>query len=206
MKKIKILIADDHMIVRLGLAALFSHEKDMQVLGEAEDGLQAVDMAQKLHPDVIVMDLMMPGLDGVGATRKIKELSSNTRILILTSYSTSDGIAHALDADADGAVLKTSDDASMLTAIRTIAAGERFVSTEIQNLLAVDPPAKELSPRQKDVLDSMIRGLTNKNIAEQLGIGEGRVEAHINAIFSKINAANRAEAVAIALRKQLLKI
>ncbi len=206
MKKIKILIADDHMIVRLGLAALFSHEKDMQVLGEAEDGLQAVDMAQKLHPDVIVMDLMMPGLDGVGATRKIKELSPDTRILILTSYSTSDGIAHALDADADGAVLKTSDDASMLTAIRTIAAGERFVSTEIQNLLAVDPPAKELSPRQKDVLDSMIRGLTNKNIAEQLGIGEGRVEAHINAIFSKINAANRAEAVAIALRKQLLKI
>lgn len=206
MKKIKILIADDHMIVRLGLAALFSHEKDMQVLGEAEDGLQAVDMAQKLHPDVIVMDLMMPGLDGVGATRKIKELSPDTRILILTSYSTSDGIAHALNADADGAVLKTSDDASMLTAIRTIAAGERFVSTEIQNLLAVDPPAKELSPRQKDVLDSMIRGLTNKNIAEQLGIGEGRVEAHINAIFSKINAANRAEAVAIALRKQLLKI
>lgn len=206
MKKIKILIADDHMIVRLGLAALFSHEKDMQVLGEAEDGLQAVDMAQKLHPDVIVMDLMMPGLDGVGATRKIKELSPDTRILILTSYSTSDGIAHALDADADGAVLKTSDDASMLTAIRTIAAGKRFVSTEIQNLLAVDPPAKELSPRQKDVLDSMIRGLTNKNIAEQLGIGEGRVEAHINAIFSKINAANRAEAVAIALRKQLLKI
>ena len=206
MKKIKILIADDHMIVRLGLAALFSHEKDMLVLGEAEDGLQAVDMAQKLHPDVIVMDLMMPGLDGVGATRKIKELSPDTRILILTSYSTSDGIAHALDADADGAVLKTSDDASMLTAIRTIAAGERFVSTEIQNLLAVDPPAKELSPRQKDVLDSMIRGLTNKNIAEQLGIGEGRVEAHINAIFSKINAANRAEAVAIALRKQLLKI
>ena len=206
MKKIKILIADDHMIVRLGLAALFSHEKDMQVLGEAEDGLQAVDMVQKLHPDVIVMDLMMPGLDGVGATRKIKELSPDTRILILASYSTSDGIAHALDADADGAVLKTSDDASMLTAIRTIAAGERFVSTEIQNLLAVDPPAKELSPRQKDVLDSMIRGLTNKNIAEQLGIGEGRVEAHINAIFSKINAANRAEAVAIALRKQLLKI
>ena len=206
MKKIKILIADDHMIVRLGLAALFSHEKDMQVLGEAEDGLQAVDMAQKLHPDVIVMDLMMPGLDGVGATRKIKEIAPDARILILTSYSTSDGIAHALDADADGAVLKTSDDASMLTAIRTIAAGERFVSTEIQNLLAVDPPAKELSPRQKDVLDSMIRGLTNKNIAEQLGIGEGRVEAHINAIFSKINAANRAEAVAIALRKQLLKI
>ena len=206
MKKIKILIADDHMIVRLGLADLFSHEIDMQVLGEAVDGLQAVDMAQKLHPDVIVMDLMMPGLDGVGATRKIKELSPDTRILILTSYSTSDGIAHALDADADGAVLKTSDDASMLTAIRTIAAGERFVSTEIQNLLAVDPPAKELSPRQKDVLDSMIRGLTNKNIAEQLGIGEGRVEAHINAIFSKINAANRAEAVAIALRKQLLKI
>ena len=206
MKKIKILIADDHMIVRLGLSALFSHEKDMQVLGEAEDGLQAVDMAQKLRPDVIVMDLMMPGLDGVGATRKIKEIAPDARILILTSYSTSDGIAHALDAGADGAVLKTSDDASMLTAIRTIAAGERFVSAEIQNLLAVDPPAKELSPRQKDVLDSMIRGLTNKNIAEQLGIGEGRVEAHINAIFSKINAANRAEAVAIALRKQLLKI
>ena len=206
MTKIKVLIADDHMIVRLGLSALFSHEKDITVVGEAEDGLQAVDLVKRIRPDIVVLDLMMPGLDGVTATRKIKETTPDTGVLILTSYSTSDGISHALNAGADGAVLKTSDDSILLTAIRTIAAGERFVSPEIQNLLAVDPPTKELSPRQKDVLNSMIRGLTNKDIALQLGIGEGRVEAHINAIFSKINAANRTEAVAIALRKHLLKI
>ena len=206
MKKIKVLIADDHMIVRLGLSALLSHERDILVVGEAEDGIQAVDMTRKLQPDVVVLDLMMPGLDGVNVTRQIKDKFPETRILILTSYTTSDGIKHALDAGAEGAALKTSDDAILLTAIRTIASNGRFVSPQVQDLLAVDPPTKELSPRQKDVLDSMIRGLTNKDIAKQLGIGEGRVESHINAIFSKINAANRTEAVAIALRKQLLKI
>lgn len=206
MKKIKVLIADDHMIVRVGLSALLSHEKDILVVGEAEDGLLAVKQVNALHPDIVILDLMMPGLDGVSVTRKICDQSPSTKVLILTSYSTSDGITHALDAGAAGAVLKTADDSILLTAIRKISSGERFVSPQIQNLLAVDPPSKALSPRQKDVLDSMIRGLTNKDIARQLGIGEGRVESHINAIFQKINAANRTEAVAIALRKHLLKI
>ena len=206
MNKIKVLIADDHKIVRLGLAALLAHEKDLAVVGEAEDGDEAVRKALELRPDVVIMDLMMPGKDGVAATAELRERMPTAHVLILTSYSTSDGIAHALEAGACGAVVKTADDAALLSALRTVATGKTFISPEIRRLIKSDPPAKQLSPRQLEVLASITRGLTNRDIANQLDIGEKRVEELVNSIFSKINAANRAEAVAIALRKHLLKI
>ena len=205
-QKIKILIADDHMIVRVGLAALLAHEKDMTVVGEADDGQQVLDCVDKLKPDVVVMDLMMPVIDGEAATAELKKRHPEVKVVILTSYSTADGIANAIQAGAAGALLKTTDDTILLSAIRTVASGQEFISSGISQLLASDPPAQKLSPRQLEVLHSMTRGLTNKEIALQLGIGEARVEEHVNAIFSKINASNRAEAVAIALRKHLLKI
>ena len=205
-QKIKILIADDHMIVRVGLAALLAHEKDMTVVGEAEDGQQVLDCVDRLRPDVVVMDLMMPVMDGEAATAELKKRPPEVQVVILTSYGTADGIANAIQAGAAGALLKTTDDAILLSAIRTVAAGQEFISPGISQLLASDPPAQKLSPRQLEVLHSMTRGLTNKEIALQLGIGEARVEEHVNAIFSKINASNRAEAVAIAMRKHLLKV
>lgn len=206
MKTISVLIADDHKIVRMGLKAMFAQEKDIRVVGEAEDGNAALAGARKLRPDVVVMDLMMPGLDGIEATAELVRKIPDTRIVILTSFSTSDGIVRALEAGAMGAVLKTSDDSSLLTAIRAVADGRRFVSPEISQLIQNDPPAQHLSSRQEEVLHSIIRGLTNRDIAVQLGISEARVEEHVNAILQKINAANRAEAVAIAMRKHLLKI
>ena len=198
MKTISVLIADDHKIVRMGLKAMFAQEKDIRVVGEAEDGNAALAGARKLRPDVVVMDLMMPGLDGIEATAELVRKIPDTRIVILTSFSTSDGIVRALEAGAMGAVLKTSDDSSLLTAIRAVADGRRFVSPEISQLIQNDPPAQHLSSRQEEVLHSIIRGLTNRDIAVQLGISEARVEEHVNAILQKINAANRAEAVAIA--------
>ena len=204
-QKIRILIADDHKIVRVGLSALIAHESDMIVVGEAEDGLQVLDCAGRLNPDVVIMDLMMPIMDGEKATAELKKQYPDIKVIILTSYSTTDGIANALEAGATGALLKTTDDSILFSAIRTVAAGQKFISDGIAQLLATDPPAQKLSPRQLEVLNSMTRGLTNREIALQLGIGEARVEEHVNAIFSKINAANRAEAVAIALRKHLLK-
>ena len=206
MKKISILVADDHMIVRIGLVALLSSEPDLHVIAEADDGKDALAKAFKHSPDIVIMDLMMPGMDGVAATAEIKAQCPTTKVILLTSYSTSDGISHALDAGADGAVLKTADDTMLLSAIRKVAQGETYVSPTIRKMLAANPPLPGLTDRQLDVLEAMSRGLTNRDIATELGICEARVAEHVNNILSKLVAANRAEAVGIALRKHLLKI
>ena len=203
--RIKVLIADDHAIVRKGLASLLGTKKDIIVVGEAEDGEEAVQKAVKLTPDVIIMDLMMPKKDGVAATAEIHRLLPETKIMILTSYGTSDGIAHALEAGASGALMKSTEFAEFVSAIREIAAGERVVAPEIKRQLAEDPPVPELTPRQTEILHSITRGLTNADIAKQLGIREDSVKEHVNAIFIKLGAANRSEAITIAMRKHLLK-
>ena len=206
MKKIKILIADDHAVVRMGLAALFSAKKDMEVVGQARNGEIAAKDAIRLSPDVTVMDLMMPKADGIEATRRIIEKRPDAKILILTSYTTSDGIASALNAGASGAIMKNAENSELLAAIRKVAAGEKYVSAEIRNLMDTDPPIAGLTGRQTEVLDSLARGLSNKDIALQLGLSPRSVEEHVNNLLVKIGASNRTEAVAIAQRKHLLKI
>lgn len=206
MKHIKILIADDHAIVRLGLTALFEAQRDFVLVGAAKDGEEAVRLAVTQHPDVVIMDLMMPRLNGVDATAKIKNLLPDSHIIVLTSYGSSDGVAHALAARASGALMKTDEDAELVPAIRRILEGQTVISPEIQQLLNEDPPIPELTKRQRDILSSLTRGFSNKDIAIQLGISTRSVDDHVTAILSKIGAANRVEAVAIALRKHLLKI
>ena len=204
--KIKILIADDHAIVRIGLSALLKTESDLSVVGVAKDGEEAVAEALRLNPDVIVMDLMMPKKNGVEATAEIHERLPGTKIIILTTFAASDGIKHALDAGATGAVMKTAEDAELVSIIRAVAAGDTVISEEIQQLLTEDPPAEDLTPRQLEILESVTRGFTNADIAKQFGIREQSVKEHISTILAKIGAANRSEAVAIAMRKHLLKI
>ena len=206
MNKIKVLVADDHKIVRIGLKALISQQKDLVCVGEADDGNDAVRKALELKPDVITMDLMMPGMDGETATAELRERLPSAKVVILTSFSTSDGIQAALDAGASGALMKTTADTTLLTAIRAVAEGKTFISPEVRKLMANDPPIPRLSDRQKDVLQSLTQGLTNKEIAQRFGLCKGRVEELVNTIFLKLGASNRAEAVAVALRKQLLKI
>ena len=203
--KIKVLIADDHAIVRMGLASLLGTKKDIEVVGEAEDGEETVRKALKLTPNVIIMDLMMPKKDGVAATAEIHRHLPETRIMILTSYGTSDGIAHALAAGASGALMKSTEFSEFVSAIRALAAGGRVVTPEIERQLAEDPPVPDLTPRQSEILHSITRGLTNADIARQLGIREDSVKEHINAIFVKLGASNRSEAITIALRKHLVK-
>ena len=205
MKKTRVLIADDHAIVRMGLASLLSTKADIEVVGEAEDGEAAVRKAARLSPDVIIMDIMMPKKDGVAATGEIRRQRPEAKILLLTSYGTADGIAHALSAGASGALMKSTEFSEFVAAIRTVAAGGRVVAPEIERMLAEDPPVRELTPRQAEILHSITLGLTNADIAKQLDIREDSVKEHINAIFVKIGAANRSEAVAIAFRKHLLK-
>ena len=206
MKKTTVVIADDHKIVRMGLAALLSAERDLQLVGEAEDGIGAVRLASSLRPDVVVMDLMMPRMDGVEAMQQILAAAPETKILILTSYGTSNALGQAIEAGAAGALMKTADDAQIVSVIRRIAAGEKYVSPEIQRTLKETPTIPGLSPRQTEVLSQLTHGLSNKEIANAIGIRRDGVEDHLNVIFAKLGAANRAEAVAIALRRYLLKM
>ena len=201
----RILIADDHAIVRMGLASLLGTQDGFEVVGDAEDGEMAVKKALKLKPDVVIMDLMMPKKDGAEATAEIHAALPETKILILTTFGTSDGIANALNSGASGALMKNSPNDQLVKALRTVAAGGRAISDEVERLLEEDPPAKALTPRQMEILEGMTRGLTNQDIATELGIREDRVKGHVNTIFAKLGAANRTEAVAIALRKSLLK-
>ena len=200
----RILIADDHAIVRMGLVSLLGMQDGFEVVGDAEDGEMAVKKALELKPDVIVMDLMMPRKDGAAATAEIHAALPEAKIVVLTTFGTSDGIMNALNAGATGVLMKSEPNAQLVAAIRTVAAGGQAISDEVERLLEEDPPAKALTPRQMEILEGMTRGLTNKDIATALGIREDRVKDHINAIFSRLGAANRTKAVAIALRKHLL--
>ena len=203
--KIKVLIADDHTIVRAGLTALLGTEKDIEVVGEAKNGAEAVSNAVELHPDVVIMDLMMPKMDGVEATKELLRKAPSVKTILLTTYGTSDGIAHALRAGARGAVLKNADNSELAKAIRIVAQGGDYISPDIRQQLAADPPVPDLTPRQSEILESMVRGLTDRDIAQLLGLSPESVSEHVGAIRQKIGAANRTEAVAIAMRKYLLK-
>ena len=203
---IKVLIADDHAMVRMGLASLLETEPDIEVVGEAENGETAVSKALTLKPDVIVMDLVMPGKDGTTATVEIMKALPETKILLLTSFGTADGISHAIEAGASGALMKNADFSELVASIRTIASGGRAISPEILHFMEEDPPVRDLTRRQSEILAAVVRGLTNDDIAKLFSIQRSSVKDHLTAIFAKLGASNRAEAISIALRKHLLKV
>lgn len=205
MKKISILIADDHELVRMGLTALLRYERDMTVVGEAEDGEAAVRLAEELRPDVVIMDLKMPVLDGVEATARIHKAIPGTRVLILTTFGTSQDAARAVAAGAGGAIVKDEGNATLLDAIRKIHAGQQVFSQEILETIESEESEIALSPRQQQVLQAAAQGLSNTDIARRCGLAKDSVKHYLSDIFHKLGAANRSEAVAIAMRKNMLK-
>lgn len=206
MKKIRILIADDHAVVRAGLASILRFAKDIQVVGSVANGLEAVTKTGELKPDVVIMDLMMPVMNGVDASARIAERHPESKILILTTYGSSEDIRRALDVGAVGAIMKTVSNQMLVAAIRKTAAGTRVLSPEIEQTLNESLASDELTPRQLEVLDYVTRGFTNEDIAKHFGITYSAVKQHLSNVFTKLGAANRSEAVSIALRKQLVKM
>lgn len=205
MKKIKVMIVDDHSVVRMGLASIINIEKDMSVCGEFESGFEAIQAAARLKPDVVVMDLMMPDMDGAETTAEVLKVSPESKILILTTFGTSADLSRAMSAGATGAVTKNLSNSELVEAIHDTVAGKRHLSPEIRQTLSDVTAEPEFTKRQMEVLDSITRGLSNDDIAIQLGLSKTRIKQHLNEVYAKLGAANRAEAVAIAMRKQLLK-
>jgi DNA-binding NarL/FixJ family response regulator len=204
--KIRILIADDHFLVRIGLIALVNMEPDMEVVGEASDGVQALAIFEKLQPDLTLMDLRMPGKDGIQATLEIRGKFPTARILMLTTYDGDDDIHKALQAGAQGYVLKNSTRETLVPALRSVAAGQRWIPKDIASRLASRKTFEELTPREIEVLHKLARGLANKEIGDALGISEHTVKGHLKNILAKLRVADRTEAVTTAILRGIIHL
>lgn len=202
--KTSVLIADDHALMRVGLKTMLNALPDMEVVAEADDGEQAVQLAMKISPDVIVMDLMMPVLNGAEATRRIRETCPDARILILTSFGASADLQRAIRFGASGVQLKEQPTKEIVSAIRAVAAGQTVIPPELAKACA-DTPPRELTDKQMEILRAVTNGLTNKEIASRYNLSQGGVKKHLSAIFAKLNVTSRAEAIAAVFKKHLLK-
>ena len=211
---IRVLIADDHAIVRKGIRALLSTEPNIEVIGEAGDGAEAVAQAQVLQPDVILMDLVMPNLDGVEATRQITTQKPQTRILVLTSFAADDQVFPAIQAGALGYLLKDSSPTELVQAIRQVHRGEPSLDAAIAGKVLYElahpskpqRTSKPLTERELEVLLLITRGRSNRDIADHLVISEMTVRAHVSNILSKLHLASRTQAALYALREGLASL
>ena len=206
MNKIRILIADDHMLMRMGISTLVSTDKNLAVVGEARNGREAVELAGSLRPDIVIMDLMMPEMSGGEATKAIHEAHPGIKIVILTTYGTSAELATAVTNGAVGVLLKDKVEMDLLSTIRFVMAGNQVIPTRLLAQIEEDKAMGKLTDRQMEILASVAQGQSNADIALQFGLSEITVKKHLSAIFERLGVANRSEAVALAFRKQMLKV
>ena len=205
-RKIRILVADDHYIVRMGLVALVNTEPDMEVVAEAVDGAQAIELFAKYSPDLALIDARMPVKTGFEATVEIRKRFPNASILMLTAFDGDADIRKALEAGVQGYVLKSSTGDKLIPALRAVAAGERWVPKEVADRLASRNSFEQLSAREMQVLNQLAKGLANKQIAEALNITEYTVKDHLKNILAKLRVADRTEAVTTALQRGIIHL
>jgi two-component system, NarL family, response regulator NreC len=209
-KKIRILLADDHAVVRQGFRLILSGQADMEIVGEAGDGNQAVEQAGKLKPDVVVMDVAMPNLNGIEATRRLSEAAPHTRVLALSMHKDSVYVREILRAGAKGYLLKDSIDRDLLDAVRAVARGEAYLSPAIADSVLTDyrrhvtDPLDLLTNREREVLQLIAEGKTNKDIAQALNLSVYTVDAHRGRIMEKLNLHSTGELVRFAMRAGLV--
>ncbi len=225
MSKIRVLLADDQDIIRTGLTIILNHQPDLEVVGHAANGVEAVELAKKLQPDVILMDIKMSGMNGIQATRQIVSALPKTQIIILTTYDTDDWVFDGIRAGAVGYLLKDATGDNLAEAVRGAMKGEsqidptvaRKVLREFQHLITPDraaatsqpvaeEPLERLTDREEEVLNLLAAGLSNKEIATKLALSEGTVKNHISAILAKLHANDRTQAVLTALKRGLVDL
>ncbi|GAA2663846.1 response regulator transcription factor [Nonomuraea recticatena] len=203
---IRLLIADDHPIVRDGIRGMFTGDPRFEVLGEAGDGAQAVELARTLEPDVILMDLRMPRMDGVSAIKELVRLGIAARVLVLTTYDTDSDVLPAIEAGATGYLLKDALREELMRAVEAAARGEAVLSPSVATRLLsqVRTPADPLSAREREILELIAQGATNREAAARLFISEATVKTHVLHIYTKLGVNDRAAAVAVAYQRGLL--
>lgn len=216
MSKIRLLLVDDHQIVRAGLRMMFVAEEDMTIVGEVSSGQEAIEAVKELQPDVVIMDVAMPGMSGIEATRRIKEASPNTSVLALTMYEDEQYFFEMLNAGASGYIPKRAAPDDLVSAIRVINQGNVFLYASLAKFLMKDmlaqppssavPVTEELTAREQEVLTYIAEGLTNREIAETLVISAKTVDRHRENIMHKLNLHNRVELVKYAIEKGLINV
>ncbi|WP_322972924.1 response regulator transcription factor [Microcella humidisoli] len=204
---IRVLVADDHAVVRAGIVALLAGEHGIEVIGEAADGEQAVQLALALRPDVVVMDVRMPGLTGDAATARIRERTDDVRVLVLTTYESDASILSAIEAGASGYLVKAAPAEELIAGVRSVAAGEVALSPAIAAQLVArvrEPAPPVLTPRETEVLRLVAEGLSNREIGARLFVGEATVKTHLLRAFEKLGVNDRTRAVTLAMERGLL--
>jgi DNA-binding NarL/FixJ family response regulator len=207
-RRVRVLIADDHPVVRTGLWGMLDGQQDFEVVGEAQNGEEAMEMTERLNPDVVLMDLRMPDLDGVAATARIRERHPQARVLVLTTSDSGADILRAVEAGATGYVLKDAPREELYEAIRLAAQGKPLLAPDVAAHLVgrVQWPSEEvLSGREIEILDLVAQGKSNRNIAGELWISEATVKSHLLRIYEKLGANDRASAVAAAMKRGILR-
>jgi two-component system, NarL family, response regulator LiaR len=207
---IRVLLVDDHMVVRRGLSTVLAVYDDLKLVGEARDGEEALKLCEQLQPDIVLMDMLMPKMDGVTATRIIKERWSQIQVIALTSFKEKEYVEGALKVGAKGYLLKDVSADELVRAIRLAVAGQPSLSPEAAKILIsnVNEPAKpgqDMTDREKEILVLMVEGLSNNEIAERLSISQSTVKFHVGNVLSKLGVSGRTEAVALAVRLNIVK-
>ena len=203
---VRILVVDDHFIVRMGLIALINTEPDLEIVGETDDGDQAIALFEKLKPDLVLMDLRMPRRSGTEATRLIRSMAPAARVLMLSAFDGDADIHTALESGAQGYVLKSATGQDLIPAIRAVAAGRRWIPQEVAARLRSRNAYEELTAREIDVLHQLARGLANKEIADALKISEYTTKDHLKSILAKLRVADRTQAVTAALQRGIIHL
>ncbi|MDI3286609.1 response regulator transcription factor [Polyangium sp. 15x6] len=204
--KIRVLIADDHVTVLEGLAAIISRQPDMEVVAAASDGRQVVELWQQYRPDIALIDIRMPVLDGVAAIEEIRRSDASARLIVLTTFDTDNDLLNAVKAGAKGYLLKDSRREELLDCIRRVHRGETSLPAPLVQKLAASLSREVLTSREVEVLEYLARGQSNKEISALLGIGETTVKSHLRSIFRKLDVLSRTEAIATASRLGLIKL
>jgi len=201
--RFRVLVVDDHPIMRLGIAAIINAQKDMKVCGQAGSGEDAIRLFEEQSPDVILMDLRLPGMSGLEAIRAIRRKDPAARCVVLTTYEGDEDIHQALAAGAAGYIIKAMSHDTLVNALRKVHAGSRFLPAPVSQSLAARTPNSDLSPREREVLSLMVHGQSNKEIAATLGITEATVKCHVSVILERLGVTDRTQAVIAAVKRGL---